>query len=552
MKRNKILALILTAALTLTTFVGCGGGDKKPAGGETKATVMNLELADIKTLDPGLASDVASFTAVNAAFEGLARTNNGKVEKAGAESWEVSADKKTYTFKLRDYNWSDGKPVTAKDFVYGWTRILDPNTKSTYIEFLSGVKNAKNFTAGKAKAEDLGLKAKDDKTFVVELERPIPYFEEMIAFPLLSPVREDVVKAQGDKYGTDPTKMVYCGPYTITAWQKGAKLTLKKNDKYYDKDVVKTNEVNLTVIKEMQTRYQMLMNKEIDAIQITGEYVEKLKNDVKSGKIAGLEQADPTAFYMIFNQTGKNKLLTNPKIRLAFSIAIDRETYVNKIYKRGFVSNGLVPTILKCGDVVYRDKIQEPLKEVIAQNKDPKALFIEGLKELGLDPDPAKHTVRYLPQDSSAFDKQSAEFFQNQWESKIGVNVQLDSAASFADYLKKTHDGNFEIAMSGWGADYNDPDSFIGIFKKDNGNNYGKYNNPKYEELYKKILNETDNAKRLELFAQAEKLLVNEDAGIAPIFYKDRRSFYQNNVKGLQYPAFGPHYELKWAYVEGK
>nr|WP_207755269.1 peptide ABC transporter substrate-binding protein [Clostridium pascui] len=513
---------------------------------------MTFELADIKTLDPGRASDTASFTAVGAAFEGLARTNNGKVEKAGAESWEVSADKKTYTFKLRDYNWSDGKPVTAKDYVYGWTRILDPNTKSVYVDFLNGVKNAKNFTAGKAKAEDLGLKAKDDKTFVVELERPIPFFEEMIAFPLLAPVREDIAKAQGDKYGTDPTKMVYCGPYTITAWQKGAKLTLKKNDKYYDKDAVKTDEVNLSVIKEMQTRYQMLMNKEIDAVAVTGEYIEKLKNDVKAGKVSGIEQADPVSFYMIFNQTGKNKLLTNPKIRLAFSLAIDRETYVNKIYKRGFVSEGLVPTIVKCGDVVYRDKVQEPLKELLDQKKDPKALFVEGLKELGLDPNPSKHTVKYLPQDSSAFDKQSAEFFQNQWQSKIGVNVQLDSAASFADSVKKAHDGNFEIAMSGWGADYNDPDSFIGIFTKGHGNNYGKYSSDKYEELYKKILNETDNTKRLELFTQAEKLLVNEEAGIAPIFYKDRRNFFQNNVKGLQHPAFGATYELKWVYSEGK
>jgi len=551
-KRNKILALILTAALTLTTFVGCGSGDKKSAGGETKPKAMSFELADIKTLDSGLASDTASFTAVGAGFEGLARVNNGKVEKAGAESWEVSADKKTYTFKLRDYNWSDGKPVTAKDFVYGWTRILDPNTKSTYSFFIEGVKNAGKFMKGQAKAEDLGLKAKDDKTFVVELERPIPYFEEMISFPLLVPVREDIAKAQGDKYGTDPTKMVYNGPYTITAWQKGAKLTLKKNDKYYDKDAVKTDEVNLSVIKEMQTRYQMLMNKEIDAVAVTGEYIDKLKKDVEAGKISGIGQADPVSFYMIFNQTGKNKLLTNPKIRLAFSIAIDRETYVNKIYKRGFVAHGVVSPLIKTGDVEYRSKIEEPLKEVIAQKKDPKALFIEGLKELGLDPDPSKHTVRYLPQDSSAFDKQSAEFFQNQWKSKIGVNVQLDSAASFADYLKKTQDGNFEIAMSGWGADFNDPDSFIGLFQKDNGNNYGKYNSAKYEELLNKIKNETDNTKRLELFAQAEKLLINEDAGIAPIYYKDRRNFFQNSVKGLQHPAFGATYELKWVYTEGK
>ncbi|MCY6370566.1 peptide ABC transporter substrate-binding protein [Clostridium ganghwense] len=529
-----------------TVLSGCGKTEEAK-----KEVVLNLEEPAIRTLDSALASDVASFNAVNACFEGLARGNNDKPEPAGAEKWEISEDGKVYTFTLKDHKWSDDKPVTAQDYEYAWKRILDPNTKSTYAFFLMGIKNASKYYKGEAKAEDVGIKAVDEKTFRVELEQPIPYFLQMMSFPLLVPLRKDIVEPQGKKYGTDITKMVFNGPYVMTDWQKGSKLSVKKNDKYYDEANVKVDKVNFMVIKEMPTKYQMLSGGELDCAPLTGEYVQKAKDDAKAGKIQLLEEAAPTSFYMIFNQTGKNKLLTNAKIRKALSLAINREDYVNKVYKRGFVAYGVVPTKLLCGDKEFRNEVEEPLKAIMGK-EDPKALFVEGLKELGLDQDPSKHTLRYLPQGSSAFDRQSAEFFQSIWKKNIGVNIKLDAAASFADYLTKTQNGNFEIAMSGWGADFNDPDSFIGLFQKDNGNNYGKYNSAKYEAILQKLSKETDNAKRIELFKEAEKVLIIEDAGIAPTHYKDKRYAQQKRVKGLQFPSFGGTYELKWASVEGE
>ncbi|WMJ81092.1 peptide ABC transporter substrate-binding protein [Clostridium sp. MB40-C1] len=553
MKRKRILVSLLAAAvITTTVLTGCGGsGGSKEGGKGGKEVVLNLDSPAIRTLDSAKATDSASFNAITASFEGLLRANNEKPEAAGAEKWEVSKDQKTYTFHLRDQEWSDGKKVSAKDYEYAWKRILDPKTKSQYASFLLGIKNADKFYKGKATAEELGIKALDDKTFKVELEQPIPYFLEMTAFALLVPVRQDVVEAQGDKYGTDVTKMVFNGPFALKEWQKGAKLSTVKNDKYYDKDKIKIDKVNFLVIKELQTKYQMFANKELQVIPATGEYAEKLKKDGEAGKCDYVEDVAPSAFYMMYNQSGKNKLLTNSKIRLALSLAINREDYVNKVYKRGFVAYGLMPTKLLCGDKEYRQMVQEPLKELMGK-KDPKALFVEGLKELGLDPDPAKHTLRFLPQDSGAFEKQSAEFFQNTWKQKIGVNFKIDTAASFADYLNKSLSGDFEVAMSGWGADYNDPYTFIEQFQKDNGNNHGKYNNPKYEEYIKQSIGVTDTAKRTEIFKKAERLLVNEDAGIAPLFYKDKRYATQKTVKGVQYPAFGGIYELKWASVEEK
>ncbi|PRR76852.1 Dipeptide-binding protein DppE precursor [Clostridium liquoris] len=555
MKSKKFLAILLTATMLLSTaLVGCGGSSdgKKPAEGGKKGQSITLISSDAKTLDTSKSTDQMSFNAINASMEGLTRYNNDKPEKAIAESWEQSKDGLKWTFKLRDAKWSDGKKVTAKDFEYAWKRILNPKTKAQYASFMFVLKNGEKFYEGKAKEEEVGVKAIDDKTLEVTLENPTPYFLQLTAFPLLSPLRQDIVEAAGDKYGTDPSKMVFDGPFVLEKWEKGSKITFNKNEKYWDKDTVKLDKGTFQVAEEMPTRYQMFTSKQIDGTAITGEYVQKMKDEAKAGKYDYVESTDPTSFYMIMNQNGEkaNKLLTNSKIRLALSLAIDRESYVNKVYQRGFASNGLIPTGMVAGEKVYRDVVPEPLKSVA--NKDPKALFIEGLKELNLDPNPSKYTLRYLPQGSATSDRAYAEYFQNQWQSKIGVNIKVDSAADFSDYLKKTEEGNFEIAMSGWGADYNDPMAFIELFTTGNGNNNGKFSNAEYDKIVKDIKKEPDMNKRIELYKRAEQILVSEQAGIAPVFYKDKRFFTQKYVKGLQFPSFGGLYELKWTSIEGK
>ncbi|KGM94242.1 peptide ABC transporter substrate-binding protein [Clostridium novyi A str. 4552] len=555
--KKKFIATILTAALATTMiFTGCGGSSTQGAKNEQKKTaqsggVLNADLPEIKTLDSSQAQDTASFTPIGASFEGLARVNDKKVELAAAKECKVSSDNQTYTFTLKDLKWSDGKPVIAKDFEYAWKRLVDPKTKAPYSTFLNGiVKNAEKISEGKGNPDELGVKAKDDKTLVVTLERPVPYFKEITAFSALVPLRSDIVEAQGDKYGSDPTKMVFNGPFIVESWQKGGKTVLKKNDKYYDAKDVKLDGATFQDIKELPTKYQMFSAKQLDVISATGEYRDKLKKDADNGKCVFNSEKMPISFYNMFNMNGKNKLLMNSKIRLALSLAVDRDTYVNKIYKRGFVAYGLIPETIKCIDKDFRKEVPEPLKAVVDKKQDPKALFIEGLKELKMDPNPSKYTFSYMTHGSDAFEKQSGEYFQNQWKTKIGVNITLKQPASFADYLTKCQAGEFDIAISGWGADYNDPSSMINVFAKDGGNNQSKYYNTKYEELMNKANNELNPAKRVQLFKEAEELIVVEDAGIAPVFYKDLSMSRQKNVKGLQYPSFGATYELKWASIE--
>lgn len=552
MKSKKLLAALLTATMLLSTALfGCGSSDKKAAEGGKSENSIVLQASDAKTLDPSMATDQMSFNAINASFEGLTRSNKDKPEKAIAESWESSKDGLKWTFKLRDAEWSDGKKVTAKDFEYSWKRILNPKTKAKYASFMFVLKNGEKYYKGQAKAEEVGVKAKDDKTLEVELENPTPYFLQLTAFPLLSPLRQDIVEAGGDKFGSDPTKMVYNGPFLLDKWERGSKIMASKNPKYWDKDTVKLDKVTFQVVEEMTTRYQMFASKQLDGTAIVGEYVKKMKEEATSGKYNFVEETDPSSFYLIFKQDGKNasKLLTNPKIRLAISLAIDREAYVNKVYQRGFVSHGLIPTGMYAGEKVYRELVPEPLKDI---KKDTKALFVEGLKELKLDPDPSKYTLRYLPQGSSTSDRAYAEFFQAQWKQKIGFNTKLDSAADFSDYNNKTDKGDFEIAMSGWGADYGDPMAFIELFTTGNGNNNGKFSNAEYDKIVKEIQKESNIDKRIELYKKAEQILVLQEAGVAPVFYKDKRFFTQKYVNGLQFPSFGGLYELKWTSVSGK
>ncbi|SQB89956.1 peptide ABC transporter substrate-binding protein [Clostridium tetanomorphum] len=293
MKSKKILAALLTATMLLSiALVGCGGGsdDKKAAEGGKKENSIVLQASDAKTLDPSKATDQMSHNAINASFEGLTRSNKDKPEKAIAESWECSKDELKWTFKLRDAKWSDGKPVTAKDFEYSWKRILNPKTKAQYASFMFVLKNGEKYYKGQAKAEEVGVKAKDDKTLEVELENPIPYFLQLTSFPLLYPLRQDIVEASGDKFGSDPSKMVFNGPFVLDKWERASKIVASKNPEYWDKDTVKLDKVTFQVAEEMTTRYQMFTNKQLDVTAIVGEYVQKMKDEAKSGNTTLLKK----------------------------------------------------------------------------------------------------------------------------------------------------------------------------------------------------------------------------------------------------------------------
>lgn len=546
MKAKKAISTFLISGLIVILFTGCGS---KSSTSSKNLKKLNLTTGAIKTMDSVKATDSESFNISQNTQETLLVYDNDKPVPGAAKSFEKSKDEKTYTFHLRDgLKWSDGKDLTSKDFKYAWMRMLDPNVAAGYSFFLFGVKNGENYFNGKAKAEDVGIRTPDDKTLVVELENPIPYFSQLVAFPALAPQRKDVVEKQGEEYGSREEGLVFSGPFMISNWQRGAKVELVKNPNYWNAKNIKLDEVNLTQINEANTQYQMFLSGQLDVMfKVNGEYIKELQKGVSENKWDEVSGVMPTVFYNQFNFKS-NKILQNTKVRQALSIAINREEYTKDILKSGVPAYGLVPDGIVVGDMNYRKKVKEPLKEIIKE--DPKKLFVEGLKELGLDPDPSKYNINFLLQGSSSSYKNLGEYLQNTWKNKIGVNIKLSIPADFSDFLRKEDSGEFDIAMAGWGADYNDPMTFLDLYGAKNGSNYGKYNDPKVNKLLEELQTEINIDKRLDMYKEIEKIEVAENPAVAPTYYLDIHSFQKKYVHGIQYPKFGGSYQLRWAYIE--
>ena len=556
MKSKKILASLLACAMISTTLLlaGCDN-DKEPSPITDKPDaeqIINIIGYDYKTLDPALGSDAETFTTFTQVYEGLTKEvmKNGKVttELAGAASITPNADKTVYTIKLRDSKWSDGKQVTAHDYEFSWKRQCDPKNASDYISFLDeiGVKGAAEFAAEKGSADGVGVKALDDKTLQVTLKQPTAYFESALAFKGLVPGRKDLADAQGDKYGTDFTKMVYNGPFVIADYQKGSKIVYKKNENYWNAKEVKLLNANAHIIEEPATMVKMFESKELDMTGATGDDLNKLKERAKSKEFGYFPSIDASAYYIYLNV--QRDVLKNEKVRRALSLAFNRQQFLDVVFKRHVASNGAVPPEMTIGNKEYRKEVPEPLK---ALKEDPKKLMEEGLKELGIT-DPSKVKLLLLNGKSNAVRKASSEYIQKFYNDTFGINIEIKYTVDSPTYFTERTEGNFDICTGGWGADYVDINSFFATFLSDNQNNNGKYNNPEYDRLVKEAAKELDPAKRLANYRKAEELLIAKDAAVVPTYYQDINNFRHNYVKEMYIPKFGGYYDLAKVYLSGK
>lgn len=561
MKRRKLVALIVALVMVASAaLAGCGAKTGSGKSGKADADQhLNIAmLQDAKTLDSSKSSDLYSASVLLNTEDGLVRIdNNGTndvTEKAGAESWDVSSDGLTWTFHLRSMKWSDGKPVTAGDYVYAWKRLLNPKTAAAYAYLISDIiQGAAAYNAGKGSADAVGITAPDDKTLVVKLTHPVVYFDKILGLQCLLPLRQDIVEAQGDKYGQDVSKMVFDGPFTVSQWTKGSSITLKKNTNYWDASNVKLNTANISVILDEGARMKAFTSKQIDAVIAQGDYRTQFNQQVSAGQLGVIKGDIPATSYVFFNCQDKDKVFTNRDIRLAFSLAIDRDTYTKSIAKFGTPAYGWAPNRLSIGDQEYRKAVPEELKSV---TDDPKTLLLKGMQEAGLGTDPSKITITYLSSGTTQRDQTIAQFLQNEWQTKLGVKVKLDAVADFGTFLDRVNNSQFEVSSMGWSGDYNDPMTFFDMWTSANaapgGNNSAKWKNSDYDKLITEISNTSDEAQRLKLFQQCEQMLLVTDAAIAPTNYQDQYYFYEPFVKDLQAPLFGPIFNLKFAYTEGR
>ncbi|GAA0775722.1 peptide ABC transporter substrate-binding protein [Clostridium subterminale] len=560
MKSKKILASLLALSMiTSVALVGCGKGEEKNSGAATNGEAdaeqyLNMLLdSEPKTIDQSKSSDSYSSQVLANCQESLTRIvqdENGKdkIEKGIAESWETSEDGLTWTFKLRDAKWSDGQPVTAEQFVYGITRTLAQDTASPYAFLLYPIANAAEFNSGKAKAEDLGVKAVDEKTVEFTLKAPCAYFLDLTYFKVMQPQREDIVKKYGDKYGSEADSMVYCGPFKISEWVHNNKFEFVKNPEYWDAENVKLDKVTMKIIKEESARMNELLNGSLDVAKVVKpEWIEKFN---ATGEYDAIKGYDGSTTYTFFNH--KDKLFSNAKVRKAFIIAEDRENKIKTLRKGlGEPALGFVPKSVQIGGEEYRTKVNElPVQKLIEENPDPKALLIEGMKELGLGDDPSTINIKYLQSGTDSTAKEYAEFQQQVYKDKLGINVDVEYV-EWAIFQQRTDELDYQVAGIAWTGDYNDPNTYLDIWTSNADVVPTGWSNPKYDELIAKAGKSNDPNERAELFKEAERILIYEDGAISPEAWRFKNTYVRKYVKNYAAPLFGT-VDLKYTYTTGR
>ena len=538
-KLKKLCAVALTLALGMSVFTGCGNSDQEGY------LIYNLG-EDPKTIDPTLNNSSGAGTIIENAFEGLMRLDeNEKAEPGVAESYEVTDDKLTYTFHLREHaKWSDGEPVTANDFEYAWVRALTKETAAEYAYQLYYIKNGENFYNGKATREELGIEVVDDYTLKVTLEAPTPYFLELTAFTTYFPVRQDIVEANPDGWALEPETYVSNGPFTLTKWDLKEQMVFAKNENYWNASEVKLPGVVYKMVTDVNTAYASLKSGEFDMVDSVPPA------EIASGQEEGLVTISPNlGTYMLIFNVGKQstlseevkEVLSNAKVRKALSIAIDRKGLVENVTKGGqipaysFVPSGITNENGEdFASTHYYDENNaniEEAKKLLAEAGYPNG---EGIPTLS------------FMFNTEGDHKLVAQAIQQDW-AKIGVNVNLENQ-EWKVFLSTRQQGGYQIARHGWGGDYVDPMTFLDLWVTGGGNNDAGYSNPKYDELVNAAKVEADVNKRWDMLKEAEDILM-EDMPIIPLYYYTKPKAMKPEVKGVRVSLLG-HVFFDRAYIE--
>ncbi len=523
----------------------------KPANASEKITKEEINIFfnnEPKTLDPSKAADNYSGEVLTNTIEGLTRIiKNPKGEevpgKAGALSWKIEENGKKWIFFLRDYEWEDGKKVTAEDFEYGIKRSLDPSTAAPMAYLLYPIKNAEKYNGGEISSDELGVKAIDDKTLVVELENPTPYFLQIASLNLMAPQRRDIVEKYGSAYGSSSDKMIFNGPFKVTEWSHEKKIVFSKNERYWDKDSVKLSNINIYILRDENARMAMLFKGQVDIAEASKkEWADKFKNSNNFKEISGYSAATN---FIFFNQ--KSELFKNEKVRKAFSMGINREEMAEIIYRGIFeAAYGWVPPKVSIGEYEYRKKRGDLLKEEMNHARD---ILIQGLKELGIEKSPEEITVTYLNPSTSTWARKYSEYLAQMYRETLGINIRSEFL-QWPIFEKRISDLDYEVAGMAWFGDYNDPSSFLEPFISYQKTIPTGWKNTEYNDLLKKASMTLNNEKRYQYFKTAEDMLI-ENSVIAPTVYLKRRIFSRKDLKGLLVPAFGST-DYKNVFIEKK
>ena len=565
MKKRKLVSLALSGALVFGVLAGCGNGNEgstnstAPQNSETAnnessgAFEISMSIAsEPQTIDPALNSAVDGAIMINHMFEGLMRWEDSGSETAGsdgtcndaklgygqAESYDKVVNEDgtvTYTFHLRDgIKWSDGKDVTAQDFVYSWQRLVTPATAADYSYMIDSVVNANAIMNGEMEPSELGVSAPDDKTFVVTITSDLPYFTEICAFPATFPVREDVVS--NPEWTYTPETYISNGAYKMTVRETNSQIVMEPNEYYYNADKLGPQKITFKLMDDNNAQLNGFNTGELD-------FIETVPVDEVAGLLASGEMkvVDYLGTYYVCYQTQKAPF-DDWRVRKAFTLAVDRNYIVTEITQTGQVEAGAyVPAGVYDAAGVEGDDFRtvggdyyDPTTDAYEANcEEARAL----LAEAGYPNGEGFPVVEYL-YNTDDNHKAIAEALQNMWQTELGVTVTLTNQ-EWGTFLQTRKDGDYSIARNGWIADYNDPMTFLDMWLTGGGNNDAQYSNPDYDAKIQEAKATSDVATRMQLMHEAEDILLEQDWVVNPLYFYTQSYMLADGIEGMYYCPLG-------------
>ncbi|MFT8825515.1 MAG: peptide ABC transporter substrate-binding protein [Liquorilactobacillus mali] len=545
--KKKLGALLGTLVVCTGLLAACGN-----KASQSKQSLNLAVSSDLQTLDPSHASDTTSMQMLENTGEGFLQLGkDSKIEKELATKIATSKDGLTYTFTLRkDAKWSNGKALTAKDFVYGWQRTINPKTASEYAYLYSGIKNADAIMNGKKNYKELGIKAIGKYKVQVTLEHRISYFKLLMAMPVFYPQNQQAVEQYKSKYGTSAAKTISNGPFILKGW-KGTNTSWKlvKNNKYWDKKSVHLSAINFSVVKSPSTGLNLFQTGKLDQTQLLGSQV---ANEKKSKNYVLNKSATSIYLQLNFNNPMDSDLkaaFNNVNIRKALSLSLDRNQLTQNVLSDGSLpAKGFVTADLAKNPKTGQDFAQQAYVKqgVTYSSTQAKKYWEKGLKQLGV----TKLKVGLLSDDDDA-SKQTAEFIQSKWESLLpGISVDVQSVPKTVRISRSSKE-NFDIVISGWGADFSDPITFLNLYQAGNSGDAGGYDNEVYNKLVDVINNNPSNNElvRWNNMVKAEKILMNDQVTI-PLYQRSNSFLQSKKIKNMIVNTAGPAHNYKGVYLK--
>ena len=504
--------------------------------GTTKAidienrSISVIVLQEPPQLDSSRSTDTRSGQILGHVMEGLLHyDNNNQLVPGVAERWEIRPDGATFWLR-KNAKWSDGKPVTAHDFKFAWQLALKPSTASEYAFIIYPVKNAEQINRGELEVDQLGVTAVNDFQLDIEFEKPIAFFEKLVAFSTFYPIRQDFFESTNGRYGADADQMLYNGPFVLSEWIHNASLRMDKNPEYWDKESIYLETIHVPFItSDKQTAVNLFKDGRIAMTELDAETLPEALS--QGWYIKRFEEG--TVFYVEFNHR-EGRLTRNLNLRRAMQLALDPSELVYRVIKvPGYLPGvSLFPSWIKGEERAFREEQVAP--ERIYDPERARELLELARIELGLDSWP---TLTLLSGDTPISVKQS-EYYQSILKQNLGLDVIVDRQI-FKQRLAKMTSGDFDMVLAGWGPDFDDPLTFGDLFASWNLNNRGRYANDELDRFVRTAQGSIDPAVRMAAFGGIQNIL-HDQAVVLPDFERGQVYVADPRMQNMTRRSIGP------------